>query len=336
MLPQMAPGYPHFPWGFPTNDGGTILNDRVNGFYLGSGFGGPFSYAATSATNRAYQRLRSRLLTDETASLGETFGEARSALSMITDRAESLTRGFSHLVTGNFRGFLRHYGLKAKRKHRRKVWAAPVEASSLWLEYWMGWAPLVSDIYNACQVLSDPFPRGRRQTLRASATLPVSDYVKFYSSADGLAYARMSGTMRVAMGAVFEVENFNLHLATRLGLINPASVAWALVPFSFLVDWVANVGDILNSYTDFAGVKVTKAWTVKHASCDYRVTDSVLRPPMPGWKAVTATSEIQAYRMERSTGLTLPSIQLTKLDGLSPTRGATAISLLLQTFSQRL
>ena len=44
--------------------------------------------------------------------------------------------------------------------------------------------------------------------------------------------------------------------ANQLGLVNPASVAWELIPFSFLVDWFLPVGKFLESYTDTVGMQL--------------------------------------------------------------------------------
>lgn len=66
-----------------------------------------------------------------------------------------------------------------------------------------------------------------------------------------------SGTARVTLSASCLVSNPNLALANRLGVINPAVVAWDLVPWSFVVNMFVNVNELLSSLTDEVGYDVT-------------------------------------------------------------------------------
>jgi hypothetical protein len=109
-----------------------------------------------------------------------------------------------------------------------------------------------------------------------------------------------------------------------LGLINPAVVAWELVPFSFLVDWFIPVGKFLDSWTDQLGYDIqypfsTTTRTVKHYE-EYRQDSTTNWDNSEGW-----------YH-NRLLGIPPYRLVSTPFKGFSVARGATAISLVIQQF----
>ena len=64
------------------------------------------------------------------------------------------------------------------------------------------------------------------------------------------------------------VTNQNAYLANRVGMINPATVAWELVPFSFAIDWFLPVTSFLDSYTDQVGWSVDRLHISMKDECD--------------------------------------------------------------------
>ncbi|DAD51163.1 TPA_asm: maturation protein [ssRNA phage SRR7976323_4] len=144
-----------------------------------------------------------------------------------------------------------------KKETKRGAKAFTKGSASLWLEYAFGWAPLASDMYNAMDVLQQEFPVDR---LRSSARAILYGPTAFPGGGvpgDDLV-VNMGVICRVR--ADLEVTNPNLLLLNQLGLINPAAIAWDLVPFSFVVDWFVPVAKFINSWTADAG------YTLKNTS----------------------------------------------------------------------
>lgn len=146
---------------------------------------------------------------------------------------------------------------------------------SLFLEWSWGWRPMIEDIFKAAEVLVSPVMgvRVKRQhwdTYREQANFQSFDdwagggWTHLYIVEDHWVSYRVKSWARV------RVENENVALANRLGLINPVGVAWAVVPFSFVVDKFVNVGQMINSFTDLYGFQVWDAWTAR--TCQLGVT----------------------------------------------------------------
>lgn len=197
------------------------------------------------------------------------------------------------------------------------------DAGSLWLEFHFGWEPLVKDVYNAIAVFDAPLPSGY---VRARSRWLYSSYTNAKRWSDTEYYrATFQGRCRASVFGVISVTNLDLYRAQRLGLTNPAAVAWELIPFSFVVDWFATVSTYIDQFDGTLGLRLTSVGynTKIMASCD-----AVRSTPANTGTIWTAKSS--GVWFNRYT--TLPSVTL----GLKPAkpvsivRGITAISLLLQ------
>jgi len=122
-------------------------------------------------------------------------------------------------------------------------------ASSLFLAWRYGISPLMGDIFTMADMLSGE-KIFRNTKVRVSGSFESK--VRYHSAA-----VKEDGTRKVScsISAYVECSNENLLLANRLGLINPATIAWELIPYSFLVDWFLPVGQFLENFTATAGMK---------------------------------------------------------------------------------
>lgn len=123
------------------------------------------------------------------------------------------------------------------------------------------------------------------------------------------------------------VTNPNFALANQLGLINPGTVAWEIVPFSFLVDWFIPVGAWLNSFTDILGYDVLYPFTTTTREVT-AITSSIPDPPYLTWSRETSSG----FWFARTLGLPAYKLVRPPFKGFSVARAATAIALLVQQF----
>ena len=58
----------------------------------------------------------------------------------------------------------------------------------------------------------------------------------------------------------YEVLSETAEFIANTGLLNPLSVAWELVPYSFVADWFLPVGSYLNNLDYDLGLRFLKGW----------------------------------------------------------------------------
>jgi len=271
---------------------------------------------------KARERFNSAI--GSNSSLGVTFAEWKQSLDMITRRGMQLyqfTRALRKGRFGDAADALRDSGHKfqppPKGLRRGKSLA------NNFLEWHFGWSPLVKDIGDSIDVLQGPIPLGR---YRARATMRRGEYSQGRWDSTVHWDTRRAFTFRAELGAEISVSNPNLYLANKLGFVNPAVIAWELVPFSFVIDWFVPVGNFLSQWTDFVGLSLQNGYTTKTAYVEDRDEYLLLIPP-----GVRDDRNFKLrYTEQRATGISSYKLRPGRVSGLSPVRGITAMSLILQ------
>ncbi len=236
-------------------------------------------------------------------------------------------------------------GVKKPRKHVASKYLADT-----WLKYHFGVEPLMEDIHNTVKTLGRDFDPirvvGRGQGQGTYSTYSEAGYN--YDWVTGTwSYSKTSELheCKVRIQATARVTNPNAFLASQVGLVNPLSFAWEIIPFSFVVDWFVNVGQMLASMTDFVGMSLdnpqTTVYQVSTRNSNliytYRWVTVFYPPPGEGEPVYERhkTSDYEAYgsrtvKVQRSTSIVGPVLQVKPFKGFSTVRGATAVSLLIQ------
>lgn len=253
------------------------------------------------------------------AQLGVAFAEIGQTTGMIAERLLRCGRAYGALRRGKFRKFLRELTIGPKRKHRNKVSNAVGEASSLWLEYSFGWKPLFQDVHDGFHAIGQPLPGGK---VKGKGRENV-DY-HYYNG--GFGYEE-HGIGQCFMVANVFVTNPNAYLLQQVGLANPALIAWELVPFSFVVDWVFDVGTCLGGISDFYGCTVTRSSTT-YICKRFARENYILWGGVPPKYSVSGTQT--CYIRKVGLDFPMPNFSLRSNIGSSLTRAANAASLLGQ------
>lgn len=299
-----------------------------------------FPRYVTATKNKCYDKFLSEM--SDRASMGETLAELGSSAKMISERVLQITRFARRLKKGDLPGAWVELTSKDSPRRMPKKYATSKSYSGAFLEAHLGWSPLIKDIYSAVDVLQSPL---KAQRVRARTSSPFEGYLvvpshtwrptaTYPSPYMAKSYSRVKGKISVQMGANIGVSNPNLWLANQLGLINPAQVAWALVPFSFVADWFVNVSQVLNSATDFVGLSVSGGYTsvrIEGSGRDY--SERYFRWYNQGYFSgggIQKDSEFTFKGLERTAGLATPSLIFQPYKVPSLWRAATAVSLLVQ------
>lgn len=275
----------------------------------------------SQASNEAYEKFRGKIY--DKVGLGVDFAEYRQSLSMMARTCGTLFKAALQIRKFDFLD-----AAKTLRMHFvPKGVSVKKSFSNNWLEFHFGWEPLVKDIYESVEVLNNPLKafelvRGKRQFVLSESVIentgstsrvlfPVSSYTVYQG------------------GRVSAITDRGLHSLDQFGVLNPAEILWELVPFSFVVDWFANVGQVLSSFSDFAGMTLKDTYTTRKYTISYwgMLRDNVTRRSI-------YTVQMSGQFTTRAVGLTTPVLNVKRLRLPSSTRAVTALSLLIQQLSQ--
>jgi len=194
-----------------------------------------------------------------------SIGEGALTVKMLQSTVTKLAKAFLQLRSGNLLTaagiLLGGDPLPSRRFHTRHVqeWAqrtgkvpafsaryrnTPSEAlANNWLELSYGWIPLLSDVQHAAEWLAATSMRPTTNRYSASSAISVNG--PLYTSPKpwwGWAkhWRKISHRIICQTG-----EDFSLSSIEELGLVDPLSLAWELLPFSFVVDWFTPIQDYL-------------------------------------------------------------------------------------------
>jgi hypothetical protein len=277
------------------------------------------------ANNSAYDEFKEKV--QKEAMLYVNWHERQSAIDSAVKRVMQLYLFTRALRTRSPRQAAMALGVDPRKippgTYKRTKLAAQ-GLGNTWLEWHFGWDPLIKDISSSINILNQPDfdikveAKGRKQervTTRKAGGAPGWSY---------RIVETRTVTVRSKAGGRVRVSNPNLFMASQLGLINPLAIAWELVPYSFVVDWFANVGTYLQSYTDFSGLTLTDTYTtqVGRVGVDYSEI---------GWSGYKgfAFGYQSGIWVRRTLGLPSVKLGIRPRRRLGAVRGFTAIALLL-------
>jgi len=215
------------------------------------------------------------------ASMGADIATIGQTVDMMAKRVIQGARFLKSLRHGDWGGAASALGLRRPSRIPRSR-----QAADLWLEYSYGWKPYAQSLYDLHKITSNLLGKDilvhgkgsdKRSGMSSAGTALRRDY-------------RYDTSVRVDLvGRVKSAPWANLE---SLGLLNPLSVVWEVVPWSFAVDWFIPVGNTLDSLTATVGLEFVRGYTTwrSTASMDasYNASDRT------GWDSTSSGS----YREE--------------------------------------
>jgi hypothetical protein len=245
---------------FPDSFPGLIYRERIDGlhaYYSAIPSQNPAELDFSRADAEALGKFNRRIIETLTAFRGGVFlGELGQTLRTIRNPAQGL-----RALAGNFRTVaqqLRRDRSLARLPSRLRNIKLGENLADAWLEAQFGWRPLISDIDDGCKALAllrlNQMPATRRCTARSQTDGPSTEE-EFTGGANTRWKLRVvtRGHCQVIYRGAVRVDAQNpSEMKTELLGFNPAQwipTAWELIPYSFLIDYFTNIGDIINGWS---------------------------------------------------------------------------------------
>jgi hypothetical protein len=207
---------------------------------------------STEADNEALRRFVNQVRTAQTTFQGGTFAaELGKAIAQIKNPAKSLRSHLGHKLK-----LLQTKQVPSYVKNLKRVKAREAIADT-WLEIQFGARPLINDLDNAIQAVAESGVMtdnqyvncvgvGTKESIAHSGPFihaPGGVGVSYMKQVHAKVFIRYLGQVDAGLYAMTNMR--------RMG-VDPSNwlpTAWEIVPYSFLIDYFSNVGDIISAAT---------------------------------------------------------------------------------------
>jgi len=260
--------------------------------------------------------------------LAVNVAQGRQLVDMVALNLRKFGRSITALKRGRFDVAARELtGASPKKNSQLKV----TDISGRWLELQYGWLPALSDTFEAAKAFEAISNGPRKRTFSAAKKRGVSK--------DGLTdngvvtwWWSTLGNYRIK----FELAE-EMSVNRQLGLLDPLSVAWEVVPYSFVVDWFLPIGQYLSVLSQIPFMKGRFLITERRSRTGPSMAWSNPHEPFVVGQISLPSDDYGTFKsIERSfhdeLAVPLPNF----VDGLtgSPKRIANAIALAHQAFAR--
>jgi len=301
------------------------------------------------ATTREIESVKSKLVNkliqqiqSNRVNLGEIMHTRHQTADLVASTCNRLAGAFTSLRRGNFAGATRQLlGSKfSSSSVKRAVGGIPEQ----WLQLKYGWQPLVQDIYNSVQTVKRAYSdQACLFTVNASAREECDQVQVTFPGLDVFAPSRTwkstSGSVSGKAQIKFTVDDENASAVSQLGITNPASLAWELLPYSFVVDWFYPVGTFLEALDYSLGLRMLSGWLSYTArrEATAELGNTTKTDVGPGWDGRWSggSGHASAFLFVREALTEFPGPPIPRLkDPFSLTHVANGLSLLATAFGR--
>jgi len=257
--------------------GTTIISGAYNGAHnkFGSGYSALYAEANSKAVVNFYENANN---SDFQALV--TAAELPKTMSMIGQTAKRLAKAFKSAKRGDVGGLFQSLGLETGSHARtltrtannaRKRGRLRDFASDSWLEVKYGWKPLLQDVESLAKATALGWQVEPADIVLRSRSRKKSDPYYVAGTATDLT-VEGEASVKVSYTCTFSVIDQSTRNLQGLGLIDLGSVAWELIPYSFVVDWFVPVGSWIAAQNALAGTVFVEGCKTVHSEVDANAT----------------------------------------------------------------
>jgi len=167
--------------------------------------------------------------------LGVELGQAKQTGDLIWNTAKQLALAARNVRKGQLTSALKNLGLPPG-SHTFKT----KDAAGRWLELQYGWLPLLGSVKDAAEAYA------ALTSLRKSRIVVQIRKNGLHDGSQSPTLYSGFGQYRATNRIIYEMTE-DISTARSLGLLDPLSVAWELMPWSFVADWFIPIGTYLDN-----------------------------------------------------------------------------------------
>lgn len=182
-------------------------------------------------------------------------GEGGQTLKLIADSATRIYTALHRAKRGDFKGACRSLIEGTGRKPLKPYhdWKSPAawldtNLAKNWLELQYGWLPLLSDAHDGAITLAHHLNVPLQKTYRAKRIVKrPHSLVTMYGIPGRNPFSWKATSLQKEARYIKAVIKEKPSIPKLTGLTHPESVAWELLPYSFVADWFIPIGDYLTA-----------------------------------------------------------------------------------------
>lgn len=266
---------------------------------------------------RSIDKIAKRASAGMSANLAQDLAQFNQLTRLIGDNARRLAGSIQHLANKQF--YLAALSLYAdptqSRAAQRKL-STTRAVSENWLALQYGWKPLLDDIHGLFETLVNGYVKGTHVYKVRALSRSWRDDKLFRQSLITGSPARTTTEVtqlqecRIVLR--YRVRSQLTNFLAQTGFLNPINLAWEVLPYSFVIDWLLPIGPWLESMSNFLGcefidgslVEECKLWQSGSYDETFRATDNGLLEHRAG----SFDQYERAYHRERLDSWPRPDI----------------------------
>lgn len=281
------------------------------------------SFKTSVLTNNDILTAQSRLLESikgHEFNLAVNAAQGKQTVGMVVNAISSVGGAISDLRKGRFENAARRFGVAPRPSKLSEK-----DISGRWLELQYGWLPMINDVYEAAKayesISNGPRVGRARGSITRDSTQDCSESPSLY---------HCYGQQKDKYDIIYEFTE-QMSVPRQLGLADPATVVWELIPYSFVVDWFIPIGSYLENLNQIPTLS-GRFLTIQQTRFEGSNGGQMVIPPYNQWRQIPVVNQ-SYHRLVRqvSSSISVPKPQFNTLpDAMSPTRIWNAIALVVQ------
>jgi hypothetical protein len=200
---------------------------------------------------------------DRKVNLAQVFAERAQTVRMMQDTVSRVASAAWNVRRGRWKSACEALGYHPRRKPTKQF-------ANDWLALQYGWKPLLSDVKGAAESLArSMLGNPLRFSVVGRSSYKWPDYsatrnVDFAGDFAGpFRYTYSNGRTDSKCGLTYEVTNQFIRDGQTLGITDPYTLAWELLPWSFVVDWFIPIGNFVARLNYDSGLLFVSGYTTQ-------------------------------------------------------------------------